>query len=132
MNFMSKYSSILLSVMRIMVGGLFLEHGTGKILSFPYYPTFAKQVFWQMSGGIAGTLEVVLGIPIVLGLFSRPAAFIAAGQCAVIYWFFDMPRAFFPVISAGDRSDVGAAIVFCFVFLYVAAVGPGPIAINQK
>jgi putative oxidoreductase len=77
--------------------------------------------------GAAGVIELVAGILIVIGLFSRVAAFIASGEMAFAYFLVHFPNSFFPLHNGGDP-----AICFCFIFLYIAATGPGPFAINQK
>jgi len=127
MNFMSKYSTFLLSALRIMAGLVYLEHGTSRIFGFPYFATLANLPFNSLSGGIAGTLELVLGTLIVIGFYSRPAAFLASGMMVVAYFISNVKMNFFPVINGGDL-----VVALCFVFLYLAAAGPGPIAINQK
>ncbi|MBL6617744.1 MAG: DoxX family protein [Reyranella sp.] len=110
----------LLSILRIMSGLLLLQHGTGKLLKFPagvVPPTFNLNS-WP---GYAGYIELVCGILLVLGLFSRPAAFIASGMTAVAYFMAHAPQGFFPILNRGEL-----AVLYCFVFLYLAAAGPGP------
>ena len=110
----------LLSILRIMSGLLLLQHGTGKLLKFPMGvvpPTFNL----MSMPGYAGFIEFVCGILLVLGLFSRPAAFIASGMTAVAYFTVHAPQGFFPILNRGEL-----AVLYCFVFLYVAAAGPGP------
>jgi putative oxidoreductase len=77
--------------------------------------------------GPAGVIEVVAGILITIGLFSRWAAFIASGEMAVAYWMAHFPRSPFPILNGG-----GEAVLYCFLFLYLAAAGPGSFAVNQK
>jgi putative oxidoreductase len=116
---------MLLSVLRIVAGLLFLEHGTSKLLGFPHVAMFDHLSPLLMAAGI---IELVGGALIELGLFSRVAAFVASGETAVAYWIYHVPNGGpFPALNGGD-----AAILFCFVFLYIAATGPGPWAINQK
>ena len=125
MTFLDRYSPQLLSVLRIVAGLLLLEHGTAKLLDFPH-----TTMFPHLSPLIvaAGTIELVGGALVVLGLFSRIAAFIASGETAVAYWMVHVPNGgFFPLLNGGD-----AAILFCFAFLYLAAAGPGPWAINRR
>ena len=127
MTFLSKYQPQLLSVLRIVAGLLFMEHGMQKILHFPpmtaAIPPDAVTIIM-----IAGWIELVGGALIILGLFSRVVAFICSGEMAVAYWTFHFAKGGpFPAVNGGD-----AAILFCFVFLYLAASGPGPWAINQK
>jgi putative oxidoreductase len=115
----------LLSVMRIMTGLLFLEHGTGKLLGFPHGLPFID----KMPEGLlyfTGGMELVGGALIVLGLFTRPVAFILAGFMAAAYFMAHFPMSFFPAINMGEP-----AILFCFAFLYLAAAGPGPWAIDK-
>jgi len=124
MNFLSKYSSQILGITRIVTGLCFLEHGTTKLLNFP--PGTMHPALMSLSGA-AGVIELIAGALLVLGLFSRWAAFIASGEMAVAYFLAHFPRGFFPTQNGGD-----AAILFCFIFLYLAAAGPGAFAINDK
>ena len=78
-------------------------------------------------GGAAGAIELVAGTMIILGFYSRPAAFLSSGTMAVAYWYAHAPQNFYPLLNRGD-----AAILFCFLFLYIAAAGPGAFAINKK
>ena len=109
----------LLSILRIVVALIFLEHGTQKLLGFPISDRPAPELLTM--GGIAGVLELIGGALLVLGLFTRPVAFILSGQMAVAYWIAHAPQNFFPVNNGGD-----AAILYCFVFLYLFAAGGGP------
>src|SRR5215475_14490390 len=114
------------AALRIMTGLLFLEHGTGKLLSFPGGLPFID----KMPTGLlyfTGTMELVGGALIVLGLFTRPAAFILSGFMAAAYFMAHFPMSFFPAINMGE-----AALLYCFVFLYIAAAGPGPWAIDRE
>ena len=125
MTFLDRYSPQLLSILRIVAGLLFLEHGTAKLLGFPHVAMFDHLPTLLL---VAGIIELVGGILIVLGLFSRVAAFIASGEAAAAYWMYHVPHGGpFPALNAGD-----AAILFCFVFLYIAAAGPGPWSINRR
>jgi putative oxidoreductase len=112
------FSSYVLSVVRIVVGLLFLEHGTAKFLGFPATQRAPEAL--SMSG-VGGLLELIGGALIVLGLFTRPVAFLLCGEMAVAYFYAHFPRNFFPVINGGD-----AAILYCFVFLYLMFAGAGP------
>ena len=129
MDFLNKYALPLQGILRIVTGLLFLEHGTSKMFGFPAMAGAATHVYSLTSipAGPAGLIEVVAGILIVLGLFSRYAAFIASGEMAFAYFIAHFPRSPFPLLNGG-----GEAICFCFVFLYLAAAGPGAFAINQK
>jgi putative oxidoreductase len=108
----------LLSVLRIVTGLLFLEHGTQKFFSFPPRAGPAPELVSLL--GLQACLEVFGGILIILGLFTRPVAFVLSGNMAVAYFMAHAPRNFFPALNGGD-----AAILFCFVFLYLAAAGGG-------
>ena len=119
----SAWAPRLLSVLRIVTGLLFLEHGTQKFLSFPARATAAPELFSLL--GVQGCLEVVGGLLIIVGLFTRPVAFILAGNMAVAYFMAHFPRSLFPALNGGD-----AAILFCFVFLYLAAAGAGPWSVD--
>jgi putative oxidoreductase len=120
-GFLTPWADKLLSVLRIVTALLFLEHGTQKIFNFP--PAAKPRPFELMtlSPGLAGVLELVGGALLVIGLFSRPVAFILSGEMAFAYWMSHFKRGPFPVLNGGD-----GAILFCFVFLYIAAAGAGP------
>lgn len=114
----AQWSPRMLAVLRIMTGLLFLEHGTQKLLGFPPSPNPGPSLFSLL--GLQGVLELIGGLLIVLGLFTRPVAFILAGDMAVAYFMAHAPRSFFPALNGGD-----AAILYCFVFLYLAVAGGG-------
>jgi putative oxidoreductase len=124
MDFLTRYSSQILGITRIVAGLAFLEHGTTKLLNFP--PGTMHPALTSLSGA-GGVIELVAGALILLGLFSRCAAFIASGEMAIAYFAAHLPRSFFPTQNGGD-----AAILFCFLFLYLAAAGPGAFAVNNK
>jgi putative oxidoreductase len=113
-----------LSIFRIIVGLLFLEHGTSKYLSLPVSPTTGVNVL--SLSGINGIIELIGGVPIVLGLFTRPVAFILSGDMAIAYFIAHAPRGFFPLVNGGEL-----AIVYCFAFLYLAAAGGGEWSIDR-
>jgi putative oxidoreductase len=108
-----------LSILRIVAALLFIEHGSQKLLGFP--AGGMSGVALASLSGIAGLIEIVGGVLLLIGLFSRAAAFIMSGQMAVAYWMAHAPKSAFPVNNGGD-----AAILFCFVFLYIVFAGPGP------
>lgn len=118
-----RWGPILLSVLRIVTGLLFIEHGTQKLLGFPASPMPPPELLSMP--GIAGILELVGGFLIIIGLLTRPVAFVLAGQMAVAYWMFHFPKGPFPALNMGD-----AAILFCFIFLYISAAGPGPWSVD--
>ena len=117
------------SILRIMVGLLFLEHGTQKIFDFPARPNARPFELWTINPGLAGVLELVGGILIVLGLFTRPVAFILSGEMAFAYFMSHAPRGFFPIGMGGNGGEL--AIVYCFVFLYFFFVGAGAWSLDQ-
>jgi putative oxidoreductase len=106
-----------LAILRIVTALLFMQHGTQKLFGFPA-SEFSPPLLSLF--GFAALIEVVGGLLVVVGLFTRTAAFIMAGEMAVAYWMAHAPQSFFPTINGGD-----AAILFCFVFLYLVFAGPG-------
>lgn len=124
MEFLQRWQPQLQSVLRIMSGLLFLEHGTSKLLHFPHIAMFdhLMPILW-----VAGVIELVGGALVAIGLFTRYAAFVMAGEMAAAYFLYHAKMGFFPAVNGGD-----AAILFCFVFLYLAAAGPGPWSIDRK
>ena len=119
MEFLRPYESRLLSVLRFMSGLLLLQHGTAKYLNFPEGPMNNASPL-TMSGA-AGILELIGGALLVIGLFTRPVAFVLSGMCAVAYFYAHAPRGFFPLLNGGEL-----AVLYSFVFLYLAAAGGGP------
>ncbi|MBU8540589.1 DoxX family protein [Falsiroseomonas tokyonensis] len=117
----------LLSVLRIVAGLLFLAHGTQKLLGFPASADGGGGPEMMSLSWFAGVIELVTGALITLGLFTRPAAFLASGTMAFAYWLAHAPRDFYPVNNGGD-----AAILYCFVFLYLAAAGAGPWSLDAS
>lgn len=114
-----------LALLRIMSGLLFLAHGTQKFLAFPGGERAGGGLALDNPGAYAGLIELVCGLLITLGLFTRPAAFLASGTMAAAYFIAHAPQDFFPVNNGGD-----AAILYCFVFLYLAIAGPGAWSID--
>src|SRR5260370_39983278 len=108
------WAALILTDLRVMAGLLFLEHGTQKILGFP--PSANPGPALLSLGGIQGLIELVGGVLIVVGLFTRPVAFILCGDMAVAYFMSHAPNSFFPIAHRRD-----AALLYCFVFLYLAA-----------
>jgi putative oxidoreductase len=115
---LDRYSPYALAVLRIVAAVIFLEHGTQKLFGFPP-PTSAQPALLSLTG-IGGMLEIVGGFLLLLGLFTRPVAFVLSGEMAVAYWMFHAPRSLYPALNGGD-----AAILFCFVFLLLVFTGPG-------
>jgi putative oxidoreductase len=119
------WSPRMLSVLRIMTGLLFLEHGMQKLLGFPPSPNPGPALFSLF--GLQGIIELVGGVLMVIGLFTRPVAFILAGDMAVAYFYAHSPRGFFPLLNGGQL-----AILFCFVFLYLFVAGGGAWSVDQQ
>jgi len=115
----------ILSLLRIMTGLAFLEHGTGKLLGFPAGLPFIDQMPTGMLY-FTGTFELIGGLLITIGLFTRPVAFILSGFMAVGYFLVHFPQSFFPAKNYGEP-----ALLFCFIFLYLAAIGSGPWAVRK-
>lgn len=109
----------MLSILRIMAGLLLLDHGLAKVFHFPSIPSQAPHDLLSL-GALAGILETVGGVLLSLGLFTRLAAFVLAGEMAVAYFMAHAPKSFFPAINGGD-----AAILYCFIYLYLLVAGPG-------
>ena len=120
---LNQYQPYALTVLRIMTALLFMEHGTQKLFGFPAGgPDTLSPLFLTQ-----GILEAFGGLLILLGLFTRPVAFILCGNMAVAYFMAHMPKNFFPALNAGD-----AAILYCFVFLFLFLAGPGLFALDNR
>ena len=114
-----KFTGQALSLLRIVTALLFLEHGTSKIFSFPLTQMSGPSmwsIYW-----IAGILEIIGSLLLLVGLLTRPVALLLAGEMAIGYFMIHAPQSLYPVVNHGD-----AAILFCFIFLLFAATGPGP------
>ena len=122
---LSLYRPQALAALRIMTALQFIEHGTQKFFNFPP----AAEPFGDLTNliGVAGLLEMVGGGLILIGLFTRPAAFVLCGFMAVAYFMAHMPADFWPVNNRGD-----SAISFCFIFLYLVFAGPGAFALDNR
>lgn len=116
----ARRSPYALAVLRIVSGLIFLGHGTQKFLGFPSGEMAGAGLALDNPGAFAGIIELVTGGLIAIGLFTRPAAVVASGTMAVAYWMAHAPQNIFPVNNGGD-----AAILYCFVFLYLVFAGPG-------
>ena len=115
-----------LGILRIVTALLFIEHGTQKLFAFPG-PFPGGQPPLLSLAGAAAVLELFGGLLVLAGFLTRPVAFLLSGEMAVGYWLVHAPRNFFPVLNGGD-----AAILFCFIFLYLAAAGPGAWSIDGR
>jgi len=123
MNFLAPYAPKVLSLLRIVAGLMFIQHGTQKIFGFPAPARGPFEIMSQM--GIGGVLELVGGVLIVLGLFTRPVAFILSGMMAVAYFQFHGTSSLYPLVNGGEL-----AALYCFVFLYLSFAGPGAWAVD--
>lgn len=116
---LDRFTPYALAALRIVTALIFMEHGTQKLFGFPSPPQSGlpatMSLFWW--GAI---MELVGGLLILVGLFTRPVAFLLAGEMAVAYWMFHAPQSLYPVLNGGD-----AAILYCFVFLLLVFTGPG-------
>ena len=126
-NSLERNQPIALGILRIMSGLLFLAHGTQKFLSFPGGERAGSGLALDNPGAYAGLIELVTGLLIALGLFTRPAAFLASGTMAAAYLIGHAPQDFWPVNNMGD-----AAILYCFVFLYLVFAGPGRFSLDRN
>lgn len=115
----------LLSLLRIITGFLFAAHGAQKLLGFPA-PMQGGTVPLMSYFGVGGILELVGGLLILVGLFTRPVAFILAGEMAVAYFKVHAPGGFWPLLNKGEL-----AVLYCFIFLYLAAAGGGPWSLDS-
>jgi putative oxidoreductase len=120
-----RWTPYALSILRIFVGLTFVQHGTHKYFNFPSGPSYAGINLATLHGW-AGTIELFVGTLILIGLFTRPAAFIAAGEMAVGYFVVHAPNSFFTAKNGGEN-----AYLFCFVFLFFVFAGPGPISLDH-
>jgi putative oxidoreductase len=118
-NFCLTWSPRLLSVLRIMTALLFLQHGTAKFLGFPPVDAFDNIQFVSLLGA-SGVLELVGGVLMLIGLFTRPVAFILSGFMAVAYFMAHAPQGFYPLLNQGEL-----AVLYCFIFLYLSVAGGG-------
>jgi putative oxidoreductase len=127
-NFLAAYRPQLLSLFRFMTGLLLFQYGIAKILKFPPGTMFEKVELFSLIGA-AGSLELILGALLMVGLFSRIAAFILAGEMAFAYFIGHMFKTGSPVWLPLFNMGTAAAL-FCFACLYLAAAGPGPLSLD--
>jgi putative oxidoreductase len=120
------WSPRLLSVLRIVTALLFMMHGTAKLFQVPHQAMFDNLQIMSLLG-LQGVLEVGGGLLLLIGLFSRPVAFVLSGDMAVAYFMAHWPKSWLPILNGGDL-----AVVFCFVFLYLSFAGPGPWSIDAR
>jgi putative oxidoreductase len=115
-----------LSLLRIITGLMIIQHGMGKIIGFPVYPAYANVQPFSLIGA-AGFIELIGGALLILGLLTRPAAFILSGEMAFAYFIGHAPKGFLPLINGGTL-----AILYCFTCLYLACAGAGPWSIDAQ
>jgi putative oxidoreductase len=120
-----KYTPQVLSIVRLIVGLLFLEHGTAKLLGFPPPPSGVPAL--MTLSWVQGLLELVGGALMTIGLFTRPVAFILSGNMAVAYFMAHATKSFFPMLNGGD-----GAILYCFIFLLFFVAGSGRWSVDSQ
>jgi putative oxidoreductase len=125
-DFFEVWSPRLLSVLRIVTALLFMVHGTAKLFHVPHLPMFDNLQLMSLLG-VQGVLEAGGGLLLLVGLFSRPVAFVLSGDMAVAYFMSHWPKNWLPILNGGDL-----AVLFCFVFLYLWAAGPGPWSLDAR
>jgi len=123
---MDRFSPYALALLRIFTALSFISHGTQKLFGFPVPPS------WGMPGAFsllwfAAVIEVVGGALILVGFLTRPVALLLSGQMAVAYWMAHGSKGFYPLLNGGE-----AAMLFCFIFLYIAFSGPGALALDSR
>jgi putative oxidoreductase len=124
----SSWQGPLLSVLRIVAAATFMLAGTSKLFAFPIgMPPNGQTATFGTEIWIGGVLEVFGGLLLLLGLFTRPVAFILSGEMAVAYFQFHQPQAFWPTVNGGV-----AAVLYCFIWLYFSAAGPGPWSLDER
>ncbi len=125
-TFFEWWSPRLLSVLRIVTALLFMMHGTAKLFQMPHQAMFDDLQLMSLLG-LQGVLEAGGGFLLLIGLFSRPIAFILSGDMAVAYFIAHWPKNWLPILNGGDL-----AVLFCFVFLYLWVAGPGPWSVDAR
>src|ERR1700732_881982 len=120
----SRFQPLALSLLRFITGLLLFQYGVAKFFKIPPVPMFEKVELFSLIGA-AGSLELVLGGLLMIGLFSRIVAFVLSGEMAFAYFISHFPRGFFPLVNNGT-----AAILFCFACLYLATAGGGPYSVD--
>ena len=124
-SFRTKWSSRILSVLRIITGFLYMQHGAQKLFGVPSGPTNVQVDLFSLLG-VAGLLEFFLGMLILVGLFTRFAAFILCGQMAAAYFMVHAPKGFWPILNQGEL-----AVLYCYIYLYLAVAGGGSWSLDR-
>jgi putative oxidoreductase len=117
----------MLSIFRIVAAAVFISVGTMKVFGYPPMPAGQPPIALMSQMGIGGMMEVVGGLLLLFGLFTRPVAFVLAGEMAVAYWQFHAPSSIFPTVNM-----VIPAILYCFFFLYLVFAGAGPWSLDAR
>ncbi len=121
MESLEKWAPYVLGVVRIVAALLFIEHGLQKVFGFPSAGPTMSPILW-----LQAAIEVVGGVLLLVGAYTRPVAFLLSGDNAAAYFMAHFPRSFYPAVNGGD-----AAVLFCFVFLYIVFAGGGPWSVDQ-
>lgn len=119
-----RFQPYALALLRIFTSLSFISHGTQKLLAFPAAPSWGMPAAFSLPW-TAGVLEIVGGALVLVGFLTRPAAFILSGLMAVAYWMAHGSKGFYPILNGGE-----AAMLFCFIFLYIFTAGPGAFSVD--
>jgi putative oxidoreductase len=125
-NLAASWQPRLLSLLRIVTALLLLQHGTAKLFGFPHVAMFDGLTLFSLLG-VAGILEFFGGLLLLLGLFTRPVAFVLSGFTATAYFIAHAQKSFFPILNQGEL-----AVLYCFVLLYLAAAGGGAFSLDNR
>ena len=125
-NFFPLWSDRLLSVLRIVMAGLFVQHGTAKLFHIPHLAQFDNVQLMSLAGA-AGVIEVVFGLLLLIGLYTRLSAFILSGEMAFAYFIAHASRGALPILNQGEL-----AAIYCWAFLYFAAAGGGVWSLDAR
>src|SRR5215475_7686259 len=120
-----RWSERLLSILRVVAALLFLQHGLAKFFAFPHVAMFDNLRLVSLIG-LAGLIELVGGALLLVGLYTRIAAFVMSGEMAIAYFMSHAPRGFFPILNGGEL-----AVLYCFLFLYFAVAGGGAWSLDE-
>jgi len=126
LNSLSRYAPQALAALRIVTALTLISHGTQKLFGFPVPPSWGMPAAFALTW-YAAVLEVVGGALLVIGLLSRPTAFVLSGLMAFAYWIGHAPKSFYPLLNGGEP-----AVLFCFIFLYIFFAGPGAFALDNR
>jgi putative oxidoreductase len=123
---LEQWSPQMLSILRIVTALLFIQHGCAKLFHVPHQAIFDHLHLMSLLG-VQGIIEFAGGLLLLIGLFSRPVAFILSGDMAVAFFMAHFPRGWLPILNGGDL-----AVLFSFVFLYLWVAGPGPWSVDAR